>query len=228
MQLASALVLLAADGHCLSESARLQNRARSRTIRLTLPRSGYLSALCFSPYSLLRPTSISSWCCCCAVVRTFPYIRSTSLFHICKCYCLSITFYHTISPCRLISLHVSLFISLWNHIGSLKVATSIHWSIPRLQNSKQGARSAGQTAKQRNSETVARAAAALLSPRAPADSEGTQPPALCSPPRKTFSSFIIIPLTAILKILICWLIAGSQSKWQQLAMVFYSGLKKFL
>ena len=53
-------LLLAADGHCLSESARLQNRARSRTLRLTLPRPGYLSALCFSPYSLLRPTSISS------------------------------------------------------------------------------------------------------------------------------------------------------------------------
>ena len=53
-------LLLAADGHCLSESARLQNRARSRTLRLTLPRSGCLSALCFSNYSLLRRTSISS------------------------------------------------------------------------------------------------------------------------------------------------------------------------
>ena len=57
--------------------------------------------------------------------------------------------------CRLISLHVSLFISLWNDIGSQKVATSIHWSIPLLQNSKQGSSqvrwSESKTAKQRNS-----------------------------------------------------------------------------
>ena len=113
--------------------------------------------------------------------------------------------------CRLISLHTYKPFHLPVKSHWLLKSRDIHPLIHPPPAKQQRGLQPGPLVRLRNSETVARAAAALLSPRAPAHSEGTQPPALCSPPRKTFSSFIIIPLIAILKILMCWLIAGSQS-----------------